>query len=32
MSGSKAVETQYLKMEKLMSETQVETQYLEGEK
>ncbi|MEM1168056.1 MAG: hypothetical protein AAGJ08_02925 [Cyanobacteria bacterium P01_H01_bin.35] len=32
MSGTQAVETQYLKREKLMSRTQVETQYLEGEK
>ncbi|NES07066.1 MAG: hypothetical protein F6K22_32260 [Okeania sp. SIO2F4] len=32
MSGTQAVETQYLTRKKLMSKTQVETQYLEGEK
>ncbi len=32
MSGTETVETQYLTREKLMSRTQVETQYLEGEK
>ncbi|NEQ74040.1 MAG: hypothetical protein F6K23_13920 [Okeania sp. SIO2C9] len=32
MSGTPAVETQYLTREKLMSETQIKTQYLEGEK